>query len=98
LPAKAAPKKSKSVLKRARQTKKLTLRNRMVKSSLKTLTKKVETDVASRDLENAKESLKKVVRSIDKARTKGIIHHNTAGRKTSRLVKLVNSLSQPEAT
>jgi small subunit ribosomal protein S20 len=70
----------------------------MVKSSLKTLTKKVETDAASRNLENAKESLKKVVRTIDKARTKGIIHRNTAARKTSRLTKLVNSLSQPEAT
>jgi small subunit ribosomal protein S20 len=97
LPAKASPKKSKSVLKRVRQTKKLTMRNRMVKSSLKTLTKKVETDVASRNLESAKESLKKVARAIDKARTKGIIHRNTAARKISRLVKLVKSLSQPEA-
>lgn len=98
MPAKAAPKKSKSVLKRVRQTKKLTLRNRMVKSSLKTLTKKVESDVASRNLESAKESLKNVVRAVDKARTKGIIHRNTAARKVSRLVKLVKSLSQPEAT
>lgn len=70
----------------------------MVKSSLKTLTKKVETDVASRNLVSAKESLKNVVRAVDKARTKGIIHRNTAARKVSRLVKLVKSLSQPEAT
>jgi small subunit ribosomal protein S20 len=97
LPAKAAPKKSKSVRKRARQTKKLTQRNRTVKNTLKTLTKNVESDVVKKDTERAKASLNKVIRAIDRARVKGVIHRNTAARKVSRLTRLVNSLSQSGA-
>jgi small subunit ribosomal protein S20 len=97
LPTKAAPKKSKSVKKRARQARKLTLRNRSVKNALKTLTKKVESEVAQKDLEKAKVTLKKVISAFDRARVKGIIHRNTASRRVSRLSKLVNSLSRPGA-
>jgi small subunit ribosomal protein S20 len=97
LPAKAAPKKSKSAKKRVRQAGKLTLRNRSVKSALKTLTKKVESEVAGKNLEGAAASLHRATSLIDKARTKGIIHRNTAARKVSRLTKLVNSLSKSAA-
>ncbi len=98
MPAQTAPKKSKSVKKRIRQEKKRTLRNRSVKTLLKSLTKKVEGSVAQKNPEEAKASLSRAVTAIDKAKNKGIIHGNTASRKVSRLTKLVNSLSQPEAT
>lgn len=97
MPAKAAPKKSKSVKKRVRQAKKRTLKNRSVKNLLKTLTKKVEEDIKGKDAQKARASLNAVVRAVDKARSKGIIHRNTAARKVSRLTRLVNSLSQPGA-
>jgi small subunit ribosomal protein S20 len=98
LPAQTAPKKSKSVKKRIRQTKKRTLRNRSVRSLLKSLTKRVESDVVQKKTEEAKASLTRAITAIDKAKNKGIIHRNTASRKVSRLTKLVNSLNRPEAT
>jgi small subunit ribosomal protein S20 len=92
LPAKAAPKKSKSVLKRARQTKELTLKNRAAKNTLKTLSKNVEKEVLGKNAEAAQAALKKVISEIDKAARKNLIHKNTASRNISRLTRLVNSI------
>jgi len=97
LPAKKAPKKNKSALKRARQAKVRALRNRSVKSKLKTLSKKVEARVREKDLEGARVALKEAISAIDKAADKGIIHRNTAARKVSRLTRMVNSLASSEA-
>lgn len=97
MPAKAAPKKSKSVIKRARQTQKRTLKNRSVKSILKTLSKKVNLEVVNKNADGAKNALNKAIAAIDKAAVKGIIHKNTASRKISQLTRLVNSLLLPGA-
>jgi small subunit ribosomal protein S20 len=97
LPAKPAPKKSKSAIKRTRQAEKKTLRNRAFKKMLKTLSKKVETEVTNKNGDGAKAALKKAVIVIDKAASKGVIHKNTASRKVSRLTRLVNSLLPSEA-
>jgi small subunit ribosomal protein S20 len=75
-------KRTRSGLKRLRQTVKRTLRNRAVKSRVKTLTKKAR---ATRD----PEALRAAVKAIDKAAAKGILHRNTAARKKSRLMKAV---------
>jgi small subunit ribosomal protein S20 len=92
LPAKTAPKKNKSAEKRARQTDNITLKNRSVKTRLKTITKKVSIEVANKNTEEAKSALSEAITVIDKAAAKGIIHKNTASRKVSRLTRLVNSL------
>lgn len=97
MPAKAAPKKSKSVIKRARQTQKRTLKNRSVKSILRTLSKKVNLEVVNKNADGAKNALNKAITAIDKAAVKGIIHKNTASRKISQLTRLVNSLLLPGA-
>jgi small subunit ribosomal protein S20 len=97
LPAKAAPNKSKSALKRVRQNEKITVRNKSVKSLLKTHTKKVESEVAAKSKEGAETALKKAVSALDKAARIGIIHRNTASRRVARLTKLVNSLLPSEA-
>jgi len=97
LPAKAALKKNKSALKRARQTEKRTLNNRSTKSMIKTLIKKVESEVASKSRENAEKALIEASSAIDKAGKKGVLHRNTASRRISRLTKLVNSLLPSEA-
>jgi len=93
LPAKVAPKKNRSALKRVRQARKRALRNKSVKKMIKTFTKKVETAVRDKNAEVAREQLKKAVSIIDKAARRGIIHKNTAARKVSRLSRLVNLLS-----
>ena len=71
-------------MKRARQAEKGHLRNKSVKSSVKTVVKKVETALAS----NSKEAIK----AIDKAASKGVMHKNTASRNISRLTKKVNAV------
>lgn len=90
-------KKNKSALKRTRQTETKTLRNRSIKSELKTLIKNVETAVSSKNAEDASTALKKAIIAIDKAAQKGVIHRSTASRKISRLTKLVNSALPSEA-
>ncbi len=70
-----------------------TLRNKMIKSKVKTLVKKVEAAVAASDKAAAQVALKEAVVAIDKAAAKGLFHKNTAARKVSRLTKAVNALA-----
>ncbi|GBE03207.1 30S ribosomal protein S20 [bacterium BMS3Abin09] len=90
-------KKNKSAIKRTRQTEKKTLRNRSIKSEMKTLIKNIETAVSNKDAAGARTTLKKAIKAIDKASQKGVIHKSTASRKVSRLSKLVNSGLPSEA-
>ncbi len=80
----------KSAEKRHRQSKIRNARNTHIKSTMRSLVKKVRTAVADGDMETATTVLEKAVPYIDKAATKGVIHKATASRKISRLVKLVN--------
>ena len=70
-----------------------TLRNKMIKSQVKTAIKKVTTAVAAGDAAAAKEALRAATSTIDKAKSKGIFHKNNASRKVSRLNKLVNTVA-----
>ncbi len=97
MPAKAAPKRSKSVLKRARQTKVRTITNKSVKNMLKTLAKNVEQEVANKNATAAQAALRKAISAIDSAAKKRIINRNTASRRVSLLTKLINSMTSPEA-
>ncbi len=70
-----------------------TLRNKMIKSKIKTLVKKVEAAVAANDKAAASAALTEAVVAIDKAAAKGVYHKNTAARKVSRITKAVNSIA-----
>ncbi len=83
----------KSAKKRILVIEKKTLRNKMIKSKIKTVIKKLEAAIAANDKELAKERLAVVVSEIDKAASKGIFHKNTASRKISRLTKAVNKIA-----
>ena len=83
----------KSAKKRILVIEKKTLRNKMIKSKIKTVIKKLEAAIAANDKELAKERLAVVVSEIDKAASKGIFHKNTASRKISRLTKPVNKIA-----
>lgn len=91
MPTKTAPKRNKSAMKRARQAEKRKLRNQSIKSILKSLVKKVESEVINKNLEGARSALAEAVPAINKAASKGVIHRNTASRKVSRLTRLINS-------
>ncbi len=70
-----------------------TLRNKSIKSKVKTCIKKVEAAVAAKDQEAAKAALTVAISEISKAASKGIYHKNTAARKISRLTKAVNGIA-----
>lgn len=92
MPAKARPKKNLSAIKRARQAEKRNLRNTAVRSAVKTIIKKVESAISSGNKEDAGKTLIDVIRTLDKAASKGVIHKNTASRNISRLTRKVNAL------
>ncbi len=65
------------------------MRNKSVKTSLKTLEKKLRT--AKEAGESTEELMKKTQSAIHKAAKKGIVHKKTASRKISRLFKFANA-------
>ena len=70
-----------------------TLRNKSIKSKVKTCIKNVEVAVAKGDKEAAQAALTVAISEISKATSKGIFHKNTAARKVSRLTKAVNGIA-----
>ena len=83
--AQAAPKRSLSVLKRARQNEKRNQRNRAVVSKVKTYTKKVDEALKTGDEGQVGQALRDAEKVIRSAASKGVLHRNTASRKISRL-------------
>lgn len=76
----------KSAFKRMRQDKKRRERNIKVESELKNLAKKFVTALADKKTDEAKKTGAALVSKLDKARSKGIIHRNTASRKRARIL------------
>lgn len=97
MPGKATPEKNLSALKKTRQSIKRSIRNKAVRTSLKTIVKKVESAVSSGNREDARKALKEAIQALNKAALKGIIHKNNASRKISNLSKRVNTLTKAEA-
>ncbi|GBC86754.1 30S ribosomal protein S20 [bacterium HR12] len=79
-----------SQIKRNRQAAKRRLRNRSVRSALKTAKKKVRLALGEGDLETALARAREAARAFDKAASKGILHKRTAARHKSRLARAVN--------
>jgi small subunit ribosomal protein S20 len=78
--------------KRMRLATRQRLRNRGVKSSLKTLFKKFDAAVAEGDRETANAMLPTLNKSIDQAAAKGVIHQNAAARKKSLAARSLSKL------
>jgi small subunit ribosomal protein S20 len=78
-------KRTKSALKANRQNIKRREQNRQMRSKLRTALKAIRAKLDDNDLDGAKAALSATVSIVDKMATKGIIHHNTAGRYKSRL-------------
>lgn len=83
----------KSAKKRVKVIQTKTLRNAMIKSQLKTYIKKFEAAVASGDKALATDAYKAVVKKLDQACAKGIMHKNNCSRKKSQLTLLLNSVA-----
>ena len=74
-----------SALKRARQTTKRTVQNRVNTSRLRTALRQYRAALKSGDSASAKARFSDIVSKIDQAVRKGVIHKNTAARYKSRL-------------
>ena len=73
----------KSAKKRVKVINTKTMRNKAVKSDLKTALKKADAENA----ENKEEVVRAAIKKVDMACTKGIMHKNAAARKVSQLAK-----------
>jgi len=81
----------KSQKKRIITNEKARLRNRAVKSELKTETKKVHTAIEAGDRDAAIEAALTTSRLLDRAVSKGVLHKNQAANKKSGLMKAANA-------
>lgn len=78
--------------KRLRQDVQRNLRNRVAKSEIKTLTKKVLAAVDAGEAETARSTLRETQAKLDKAVKKGILHRKTVDRRKSLLFRKVATL------
>ncbi|MGL4739593.1 MAG: 30S ribosomal protein S20 [Sarcina sp.] len=83
----------KSAKKRIKVTATKTLRNKMLKSALKTAIKKFEVAVEAKNMEEAKVLYTAAVRTLDMSVSKGIVHKNMAARKKSRLASKLHAMA-----
>lgn len=76
----------KSAKKRVKVINTKTMRNKAVKSDLKTALKKADAAVAE-NAENKEEVVRAAIKKVDMACTKGIMHKNAAARKVHSLLR-----------
>ena len=81
----------KSALKRAGQSEIRRMRNRAVKTRVKSVVKDVRQAVAD-NTEGTEAKLIAAQAAIDKAAKKGVLHKRTASRKVARLAKLTRTV------
>ncbi|HUG63840.1 MAG TPA: 30S ribosomal protein S20 [Gaiellaceae bacterium] len=67
--------------------------NLRYRSTIKTLTKRLEAAVSDGDAERIATEHRELVRTIDRAATRGALHRNTAARKKSRAARLASPAS-----
>ncbi|WP_028048773.1 30S ribosomal protein S20 [Cellulomonas sp. URHD0024] len=82
----------KSQIKRITTNEKARLRNKAVRSELRTHIRRVREAVAGGDKDAANTALVSASRKLDKAVSKGVIHANQAANKKSALAKSVAAL------
>jgi small subunit ribosomal protein S20 len=81
----------KSQIKRNRQNEGRRVKNKSVRSALKTRVKRFEDAVDSGDSAAAAEEYRTTAQALDKAASKGIIHKNKASNKKARLARRLQS-------
>lgn len=84
----------KSAIKRHRQSVKKAARNKTVRTHVRHTIRELREVIERAETENAGKLLPSVIKTIDKAVTKGVIHRNSASRRISRLTKQVTALGK----
>jgi small subunit ribosomal protein S20 len=83
----------KSQIKRNKQNEKRRLRNKSVKSSLKTAIRKFDAALEAGDTETATALLRDASKKLDKAASKGVIHKNQAANRKSSIARRLQGVS-----
>ncbi len=83
----------KSQIKRIKTNEKARLRNKAVKSSLKSAIRKFREAADAGDVAQAQQLAREASRKLDKAVSKGVIHSNQAANKKSAIARRAHSLS-----
>ena len=84
---------TKSALKRMRQNEKRRVRNRAVRTRVRTAVKTARTALGPPGTD-ARAAVLEAIRALDKAVTKGVVHKNTAARKKSALASRLHAGAQ----
>lgn len=84
-----------SAIKRNRQTKRRTARNKQYRSEMRSALKKV---LAAKERQAVEKDLKATVSLLDKLVNHGVIHKNKAANQKSRLAKFFNGLPAAATT
>jgi len=84
----------KSQIKRNKQNEKARLRNKAVKSSLKTSVRQFREAADAGDTEKVTETMRAALTKLDKAASKGVIHKNQAANRKSAIAKRAAQLKQ----
>jgi small subunit ribosomal protein S20 len=82
----------KSQIKRNKTNEKARLRNKAVKSELKTAVRQFRTAAAAGDKDAAATALLQASKKLDKAASKGVIHKNQAANRKSAMAQKASAL------
>lgn len=80
-----------SAIKRQRQNEKRRLYNRAWRSRARTYVKKAREAISEPAGDDAVEATRQAIKELDKAASKGVIHHRNAARRKSRLMRQLNA-------
>jgi small subunit ribosomal protein S20 len=84
---------SRSARKRIRSSERKRVRNRIVRSAVRTRIGRVRRSLVSGQLNGVEEELRAAVKELDKAAEKGILHRNNVARRKSRIMAMAARLT-----
>jgi small subunit ribosomal protein S20 len=82
----------KSAVKRHQQSLKRAARNRVVRTHVRHALRELREAIAAKQVDSAQGQLSKVMKTVNQAVTKGVLHRNNAARRVSRLSRQVAAL------
>lgn len=83
----------KSAIKRIRSNERKRMRNKPVRTAIKTHVRSAQVEMAAKDVDDAAEAVVRAISALDKAAGKGIIHRNQAARRKARLMAKFNKMA-----
>ena len=82
----------KNAKKKIKQIAKVTKANEQLKSTVKNSIKRTDKAILAGDKEKAEKNLRLAIKSLDNAKSKGLVHKNKVNREKSRLTLKVNKM------